>query len=375
MSELDVFGRGFDGYEDLWRWSVTDLEGFWAKVWDHFEVRGSYDRVLGSAEMPGVEWFPGAELNYAEHMLDGADDDLAVVAHSQTRAKQSLTFGELADQVGRARAGLRRLGVSRGDRVAAYLPNIPETLVAFLACASLGAVWASCAPEFGARSVVDRFAQIEPTVLLAVGGYTYGAKEIGKSPEVAAIRAGLPSVRHVVGVPYGQYTVDADVSWPELLAEPGPPEFDRVPFAHPLYVLFSSGTTGLPKAIVHGHGGILLEHLKAHAFHLDTRPGDRLLWHTTTAWMMWNILVSGLLRRATVVLSDGNPQYPDLGAQWRLAAEAQVSLFGTSPAYLMACRAAGVEPGPCRSCGRWVSPGHRCPPKGSTGPPTGSESP
>ncbi|MFJ9779616.1 acetoacetate--CoA ligase [Amycolatopsis sp. NPDC101161] len=343
MSELDVFGHGFDSYEDLWRWSVTDLEGFWAKVWDHFEVRGSYDRVLGSAEMPGAEWFPGAELNYAEHVLGGAGDDLAVVAHSQTRAGQSLTFGELADRVARARAGLRRLGVGRGDRVAAYLPNIPETLVAFLACASLGAVWAACAPEFGARSVVDRFAQIEPAVLLAVGGYTYGAKEIDKSLDVAAIRAGLPSVRQVVGVPYGQYTVDADVSWPELLAEPGPPEFDRVPFAHPLHVLFSSGTTGLPKAIVHGHGGILLEHLKAHALHLDTRPGDRLLWHTTTAWMMWNVLVSGLLRRAAVVLTDGNPLYPDLGAQWRLAEGA--TLVGTSPGYLMACRAAGVEPG------------------------------
>ncbi|SEF20026.1 acetoacetyl-CoA synthetase [Amycolatopsis pretoriensis] len=343
MSELDAFGRGFGSYEELWRWSVTDLEGFWAKVWDHFEVRGSYDRVLGSAGMPGAEWFPGAELNYAEHMLGGAGDDLAVVAHSQTRASLSLTSGELADQVARARAGLRRLGVGRGDRVAAYLPNIPETLVAFLACASLGAVWAACAPEFGARSVVDRFAQIEPTVLLAVGGYTHGTKEIGKSADVTAIRAGLPSVRHVIGVPYGQYTVDADVSWPELLASAPEPGFDRVPFGHPLYVLFSSGTTGLPKAIVHGHGGILLEHLKAHAFHLDTRPGDRLLWHTTTAWMMWNVLVSGLLRRAAVVLTDGNPQYPDLGAQWRLAEGA--TLVGTSPAYLMACRAAGVEPG------------------------------
>ncbi|WP_410575393.1 acetoacetate--CoA ligase [Amycolatopsis sp. cmx-4-61] len=347
MSELDAFGRGFSSYEELWHWSVTDLEGFWAKVWDHFEVRGSYDRVLGSSEMPGAAWFPGAELNYAEHML-GLPEDAerpAVLAYSQTRAPLSLTFGELAEQVARARAGLRRLGVSRGDRVVAYLPNIPETLVAFLACASLGAIWACCAPEFGARSVIDRFAQIEPTVLLTVGGYTYGVKEVDKSADVAVIRAGLPSVRHVIGVSYGQYTAVSDMSWPELLAEPGPPEFDRLPFAHPLYVLFSSGTTGLPKAIVHGHGGIVLEHLKAHAFHLDTRPGDRLLWHTTTAWMMWNVLVSGLLRRAAIVLTDGNPQFPDLGAQWRLAAEAQVSLFGTSPAYLMACRAAGVEAG------------------------------
>ena len=345
MSELDTFGREFGSYEELWRWSVDDLEGFWAKVWHHFGVRGSYDRVLGSAEMPGAEWFPGAELNYAEHML-GLPGDAglpAVIAHSQSRETMTLTFGELAGQVARARAGLMRLGVGRGDRVVAYLPNIPETLVAFLACASLGAVWAACAPEFGARSVIDRFAQVEPAVLLAVSGYTYGAKEIDKSADVAAIRAGLPSLRHVIDVPYGRYSADSGVAWSELLAEAAPLAFDRVPFAHPLYVLFSSGTTGLPKAIVHGHGGILLEHLKAHAFHLDTRPGDRILWHTTTAWMMWNILVSGLLRRATVVLTDGNPQYPDLGAQWRLAAGA--TLFGTSPAYLMACRAAGVEPG------------------------------
>ncbi|MEC3977405.1 acetoacetate--CoA ligase [Amycolatopsis sp. H20-H5] len=347
MSELDVFGRGFGSYDELWRWSVTDLEGFWAKVWDHFEVRGTYDRVLDSPEMPGAQWFPGAELNYAEHMLGepGDAERLAVLAHSQTRATMSLTFGDLADQVARARAGLQRLGVGRGDRVVAYLPNIPETLVAFLACASLGAVWAACAPEFGARSVVDRFAQIEPTVLLAVGGYTYGAKEIDRSAEVAAIRTGLPSVRHVVGVPYGQYTVDDATLWPELLSGDPEPGFERVPFAHPLYILFSSGTTGLPKAIVHGHGGILLEHLKAHALHLDTRPGDRILWHTTTAWMMWNILVSGLLRRATIVLTDGNPQYPDLAVQWRLAADARVSLFGTSPSYLAACRAAGIDPG------------------------------
>lgn len=339
-------GHAFSSYEQLWRWSVEDLDGFWASLWEYFALPGSYRAVLGSREMPGTEWFPGAEVNYAEHML-GLPEDAdrpAVVAYSQTREQVSLTFGELADRVGRVRAGLVRLGVGRGDRVVGLLPNTPEAMIAFLACASLGAVWASCSPEFGARSVVDRFAQLDPTVLITVGGYTYGAKSIDKTADVAEVRAGLPTVRHVVGVDYGPYTVAGALSWDELLVEPGPLEFDRVPFEHPLWVLFSSGTTGLPKAIVHGHGGILLEHLKSHAFQLDTRPGDRVLWFTTTAWMMWNVLVSGLLRRATVVLFDGNFQWPDATAQWRIAAEAGATLLGTSPGYVMACRDQGVEP-------------------------------
>jgi acetoacetyl-CoA synthetase len=344
-------GHSFAGYEELWRWSIEDLEAFWTSIWEYFQVHGSRGRALGSRDMPGVQWFPGARLNYAEHMLGRPEDrdTVALIAYSQTRERSELTFGELAEQVGRARAGLRRLGVGRGDRVVAFVPNIPEALVAFLACASLGAIWASCAPEFGARSVVDRVAQIEPTVLIAVAGYTFGAKEIDKTAELAAIRAGLPTLRHVVGIGYGRHEVTDALPWSELLAEPGPGEldtgeFERVPFDHPLYVLFSSGTTGLPKAIVHGHGGILLEHLKLQAFHLDTRPGDRVLWFTTTAWAMWNITISALLRRATLVVVDGNPLHPDLRQQWRIAAEAGVSLLGTSPAYLMACRAAGIEP-------------------------------
>jgi acetoacetyl-CoA synthetase len=342
-------GLGFPSYDALWRWSIAEPAAFWASIWDHFGVRAHhpYERVLGSAEMPGAQWFPGATLNYAEHMLDGDDAALAVLAHSDTRAEVRLTFGQLRDQVARARAGLRELGVRPGDRVAAYLPNIPEALVAFLATASLGAVWTSCAPEFGARSVLDRLTQIEPAVLLIVPGYRFGAKDVDKTADVAALRAGLPALRHTVGVPYGSRALPDDVlPWDELLAGTGPLEFEPVPFDHPLYVLYSSGTTGLPKAIVHGHGGILLEHLKLHAFTLDTRAGDRVLWFTTTAWTMWNILVSGLLRRATVVLHDGNPGWPDLTAQWRLAARSGATLLGTSPAYLMACRAAGVEPEP-----------------------------
>ena len=343
---LAARGLAFTSYEELWRWSIEDLEAFWTSIWEYFGVHGSYERALGSREMPGAQWFPGAHLNYAEHMLGRPEDrdTPAVIAYSQTREQSELTFGELADQVGRARAGLRRLGVGRGDRVVGFVPNIPEALVAFLACASLGAIWASCAPEFGARSVVDRVAQIEPTVLIAIAGYTYGAKEIDKTAELAAIRAGLPTLRHVIGIDYGRHQVTEALPWSELLAQPGPVEFDRVPFDHPLYVLFSSGTTGLPKAIVHGHGGILLEHLKTQAFHLDTRPGDRVLWFTTTGWAMWNIVISGLLRRAALVVVDGNPLHPDLGEQWRIAAETGVSLLGTSPAYLMACRAAGIEP-------------------------------
>jgi len=344
-------GLEFDDYDALLDWSIAEPEDFWASIWDHFEVDGGYERVLGSTEMPGAQWFPGATVNYARHMLRhararveaGAGDEVVLVARSQTREPVDVTFAELLDQVARARAGLQRLGVEQGDRVVAYLPHIPEAIVAFLAAASLGATWASCAPEFGSRSVVDRFAQIEPTVLLTVGGYTHGAREIDKSAEVAAIRAGLPSLRHVVAVPFGPVEVPDALPWADLLAVEGPLEFVDVPFDHPLYVLFSSGTTGLPKVIVHSHGGILLEHLKLHGLHLDTRPGDRALWFTTTAWAMWNITISALLVGGSLVLLDGNPLYPDLDEQWRLAAETGATLLGTSPGYLMACRAKRVD--------------------------------
>jgi acetoacetyl-CoA synthetase len=345
-------GLDFPGYEELWEWSVTDLEGFWSSIWDFFEVRSHtpYERVLGSREMPGAEWFPGATLNFAEHMV-GRDEDLgsvAVIAHSQSRDPIELTFGELREQVARARAGLQRLGVGPGDRVVAYLPNIPETLVAFLATASLGAIWATCPPEFGVRSVLHRLGQLEPKVMFVVASYRYGDKHIDRRELIEMIRDGLPSLETVVHVPYLGDADDAvpdSVSWGELLSEPGELEFDPVPFAHPLYVLFSSGTTGLPKAIVHCHGGILLEHLKNHGFSWDLQPGDRLQWFTTTAWMMWNALVSTLLLRASIVMIDGNPAYPDVSFQWRLIEEAKPTFFGLSPAFTMACRKEGLEPG------------------------------
>jgi acetoacetyl-CoA synthetase len=341
-------GLALLGWDELWRWSVTDLEGFWGSLWDYFGVRSQapYERVLADARMPGAIWFPGARLNYAEHCLGGGEDDdrSAVLACSQTREPIRLTHAELRAQVARARAGLRRLGVGKGDRVVAYLPNIPETIVAYLATASLGAVWAACAPEFGAPSVLDRFGQLEPKVLLTVSGYTYGGQPVDRRAEVARIRAGLPGVEHVVYVHYGPDELPDALAWDDLLAESGPLEFAPVPFDHPLCVLFSSGTTGKPKAIVHGHGGILLEHLKSLALHWDLRAGDRLLWFTTTAWMMWQVLVSCLLVRASIVLLDGNPLHPDLRHQWRVAELTRATHFGSSPGYLMACRKEGVRP-------------------------------
>jgi acetoacetyl-CoA synthetase len=345
-------GHDFAGYDELHHWSVTDLEGFWGSLWDFFEVKAHtpYERVLGDREMPGARWFEGATLNYAEHMVGEEDDlgDVAVMAISQTREPFELTWAELREQVGAARAGLKRLGIGPGDRVVAYRPNVPETLVAFLAAASLGAVWSTCATEFGPRSVIDRFGIVEPKLLLAIAGYRYGDKPIDRRAEVAQVRAALPTLEHVVHVPYVGGPDDSlpdAVEWDDLMREPGPLEFDPVPFDHPLYVLFSSGTTGLPKAIVHRHGGILVEHFKNHGLSWDLQPGDRLMWFTTTAWMMWNALVSTLMLRASIVMLDGNPQYPDGAAQWALAERTRPTLMGAGPALLMGCRKAGMEIG------------------------------
>ncbi|MEJ2859775.1 acetoacetate--CoA ligase [Actinomycetospora flava] len=339
-------GLTFDDYDALQRWSVTDLDGFWSAIAAFYAVpfHEPPRAVLEDPVMPGAVWFPGATLNYAEAAVEAATTGTALLAYSQTREPQEWSREELRDAVARARAGLQRLGVRRGDRVVAYAPNIPETVIAHLAAASLGAVWASCAPEFGARSVVDRFAQIEPTVLLAVGGYVFGDKPIDRTDEVAALRAALPTLRHVVAIPYGPGDVPDALPWSELVGTPAEPAYDPVPFDHPLVVLFSSGTTGPPKAIVHGHGGITVEHLKNHGLAWDVQPGDRMLWFSTTAWMMWNALVSGLMHGAALILVDGNPLHPDLGWQWRLAADARATHFGASPGFLMACRGAGIHP-------------------------------
>src|SRR6476661_4758317 len=335
-------GRTFVDYRALWEWSTADLEGFWGSLWEYFDISAStpYERVLGSRTMPGAEWFPGARLSYAEHIFRGKrDDDVAIVHASETRPLAELRWGDLRELTAQIAAGLRANGVTSGDRVVAYMPNIPETTAALLACASIGAVWSSCSPDFGVPSVIDRFAQIEPKVLLTVDGYTYGGKQIDRRADIAVLEAALPSVRRSFMLPY----LGDEGNWADLL-RPGELTFEQLPFDHPLWVLYSSGTTGLPKAIVHGQGGILVEHLKKLHLHMDAKPADRLFWFTTTGWMMWNLLVGGLLTDAAIVLYDGNPAHPDLNRAGDLAADAGITCFGTSAAYISACLKANVEP-------------------------------
>jgi acetoacetyl-CoA synthetase len=348
-------GLSFAGYEELWRWSVDDLDGFWSAIWEFFDVQadGEATPVLASREMPGARWFPNTKLNYAEHVFASKDDAAVAILHaSELRELDELTWGELRRQVAACAEGLRQLGVERGDRVVAYMPNIPEAIVAFLATASIGAVWSSCSPDFGPASVVDRFAQIEPKVLFAVDGYRYGGKDFDRREVIAQLQEAMPSLERTVVLPY--LDTDPDLSplrdamrWEELLqlGAGAPLRFERVPFDHPLWVLYSSGTTGLPKAIVQGQGGILLEHLKKLHLHVDAHPGDRLFWFTTTGWMMWNFIVSGLLTEAAIVLYDGNPGHPDMNVLWDLAERARITMFGTSAAYIAACMKAGFEPG------------------------------
>jgi len=368
-------GREFADYGELWRWSVEELEEFWACLWEFCGVRSSrpYERVLAAREMPGARWFEGTRLNYAENLLMGPAtdpasagqerpaDEVAVLHCSELRELDELTWGQLRERVAACAAGLRALGVQRGDRVVAYMPNIPETLIALLAVSSIGAIWSSAAPEFGARSVIDRFAQIEPKVLLAVDGYRHGGKDFGRGENLRRILAEMPSVEHVVTLEYlggqdvkeaasgGGAGVRSVLTWDELLASSEGAElaFEQVPFDHPLWVLYSSGTTGLPKAIVQGHGGILLEQYKKR-LHLDLKRGDRMFWFTTTGWMMWNFLVGCLVSDAAIVLYDGSPAYPDLGVLWRLAERTGITCMGVSPGLLASCEKEGIEPG--RDC-------------------------
>jgi len=359
--------RGVDvtgSYQALWRWSVDDLEGFWAAIWEYFDVRAAtpYEQVLASREMPGARWFPGATLNYTENLLARRPDDAVAIRHaSELRELGSWTWRDLRRETARIRAGLEALGVRSGDRVAAYLPNIPETVAAFLATASLGAVWSSAAPEFGARSVIDRFAQIEPKVLLAVDGYRYGGRDFDRSEQVAQIA-------EAIGAPVVRLGYLDGSGWQEgfLGPEDAPLAFETVPFDHPLWILYSSGTTGLPKAIVHSHGGILLEQLKKGHLHLDAQADDRVFWFTTTGWMMWNFLVGVLLTEASIILYDGSPAAPTLDRLWDLAEQTGMTVFGTSAAYIGSCMKAGVEP----SRGRDLSALHAV---GSTGSPLSPE--
>ncbi|MCW3006989.1 MAG: acetoacetyl-CoA synthase, partial [Solirubrobacterales bacterium] len=348
----------FASYAELWQWSVDEIEPFWASIWDFFDVQasGRYERVLGSGShaMPGAEWFPGARLNYAEHVFRGTDDaEVAIRWAGEGRPLTEMTWAQLRTLTARIAAGLRALGVEPGDRVVAYLPNSPHAVAAVLACASIGAVWSSCSPDFGARAVSDRFAQIEPKVLLAVDGYRYGGRDYDRRAIVGGLRAQMPSLVATVLLPYldAGATLDGALDWDDFLGPEGARgadgeelEFAQLPFDHPLWVLYSSGTTGLPKAIVQGHGGILLEQLKHQHLHLDARAGDRVFWFTTTGWMMWNFLVGVLLTDASIVLYDGNPGTPDLGVVWELAADAGITILGASAGYLAACEKAGVVP-------------------------------
>jgi acetoacetyl-CoA synthetase len=374
--------RGVDvvTYGGLWQWSVDELEEFWDSIFDYFGVQYDGERgvALASREMPGAEWFPGVRLNWAERAFAGkADGEVAILHASELRGLEEITWGELRGKVAAAAAGLRSLGVGKGDRVVAYLPNVAEAAIAFLATASIGAIWSSASPDFGAGSLIDRFAQIEPKVLIAVDGYRYGGKDFDRTPVVRRLQEAMPSLEHTVLLPYldpeaaagsGAAALEGVTPWEDLLARGEGAEltFERVPFDHPLWVLYSSGTTGLPKAIVQGQGGILLEQLKKMHLHTDARPGDRLFWFTTTGWMMWNFLMSGLLTEAAVVLYDGNPGHPDMGVLWDLAEEAGVTMFGTSAAYISACMKAGEEPGAGRDLSRLRS-------VGSTGSPLAPE--
>lgn len=337
-------------YDALWRWSVEEPEVFWRSIADFFAMRFAAPprRILSGREMPGARWFEGARLNYAEHALTAAGEGPALVYRSEDGARRELSRAELRAEVGRVRAGLAALGVGKGDRVVAFLPNCPEAVIAFLATASLGAVWSSCPPEFGVDGVLDRLRQIEPKVLFAVDGSPYGGRFHDRGGELTAIVAGLPSLEQTILVPRAD--TPPAIEW-RPFAELGAGlaetdlAFTQVEFEHPLWVLYSSGTTGLPKAIVQGHGGILLEHYKQIGLHTDLGAGDRFFWFTTTGWMMWNYLVGGLLAGSTIVLYEGSPGHPDLTVLYRLAEEEGVTYFGVSAPFLMACRKAGLQPG------------------------------
>ncbi len=346
-------GLRFKSYQALWEWSATDIEGFWASLWEYFPVRASVQptAVLDSRRMPGAKWFPGSRLNYAEHAFRYASSSHpAIIAQSETRERIEIDWDTLRAQVASVADALHEMGVKEGDRVVSYMPNVPETIIAFLATTSLGAIWSSCSPDMGAGAVIDRFKQIEPKVLFAIDGYRYGGKDHDRRAVVTELQAAMPSLANMVLLPYLDRTANPSayrggVTWASLLGRRVPLRFAQLDFDAPLWIVYSSGTTGLPKAIVHGHGGVLIEHLKTMLLHKDMRPGDRFFWMSGTGWIVWNLLVSSLLAGSTVVLYDGNPAYPDWNALWRFASESKANLFGAGAAFFNSCMKAGLEPG------------------------------
>ena len=368
-------GLYFNAYPELWRWSVEHIEDFWASLFPYFNLVTSQPWItpLVERKMPGAQWFPGVKLNYVENIFARQTaDHPALLYQAENQPLREISWAELAEDTNRLAQALKAMGVRQGDRVVAYMPNIPEAAIAFFAAASLGAIWSSCSPDFGSRSVLDRFSQIEPKVLIAVDGYQYNGKFFDRLAVLSELQTALPTLEQLILVPQNGRTASPlpkSTTWTAALkAIPGlePLPFAQLPFDHPLWVLYSSGTTGLPKPIVHGHGGILLEHSKETVFHNDLKRGDRFFWYTSTGWMMWNYLLGSLLSGATAVLYNGSPGYPDLNALFALAEKAQVTYFGTSAAFIAACMKAGIKPNEHFDCRRLRA-------VGSTGSPLTAE--